>query len=41
MRGAAWFNNDVVNFMATLFGGLLAMGMHVMQAQFYRTGING
>jgi len=41
MRGAAWFNNDGVNFIATLFGGLLAMGMHMMQAQVYRTGING
>jgi uncharacterized membrane protein len=24
----AWLNNDVVNFIATLFGALLAMAMH-------------
>ena len=41
MRGFTWLNNDVVNFIATLFGGLLAMAIHVIQAQVYRTRING
>ena len=41
MRGVNWLNNDVVNFIATLFGGLLAMAIHVIQAQVYRTRING
>ncbi len=41
MRGVTWLNNDVVNFIATLFGGLLAMAIHVIQAQVYRTRING
>ena len=41
MRGVTWLNNDVVNFIATLFGGLLAMAIHVIQAQVYRTKING
>jgi uncharacterized protein (TIGR00297 family) len=40
-RGAAWFNNDVVNFIATLFGALLAMAIHIIQAQLYRTRIHG
>lgn len=29
LRGIPWFNNDVVNFLATLVGGLVAMGLHV------------
>lgn len=29
LRGIPWFNNDVVNFLATLVGGLVAMGIHV------------
>lgn len=29
LRGIPWFNNDVVNCIATLFGGLLAMGLHM------------
>jgi uncharacterized membrane protein len=41
MRGVKWLNNDVVNFIATIFGGLLAMTMQVIQAQVYRTRING
>ena len=41
MRGVTWLNNDVVNFIATFFGGLLAMAIHVIQAQVYRTRING
>ena len=41
MRGVTWLNNDVVNFIATLFGGLLAMAMHVIQAQVHRTRISG
>ncbi len=41
MRGVTWLNNDVVNFIATLFGGLLAMAIHLIQAQVYRTKING
>lgn len=28
LRGVTWLNNDVVNFLATLFGALLAMAMH-------------
>jgi uncharacterized protein (TIGR00297 family) len=28
LRGVSWLNNDVVNFIATLFGALLAMIMH-------------
>ena len=28
LRGVAWLNNDVVNFIATLFGALLAMAIH-------------
>ena len=28
LRGVVWLNNDVVNFIATLFGALLAMAMH-------------
>jgi uncharacterized protein (TIGR00297 family) len=28
LRGIPWLNNDGVNFIATLFGGLLAMAMH-------------
>jgi len=27
LRGIAWFNNDVVNFVATLSGGLIAAGL--------------
>jgi uncharacterized membrane protein len=27
LRGISWINNDVVNFLATLFGGFLAMGL--------------
>ena len=41
IRGVAWFNNDVVNFIATLFGGLLAMAIHMIQAQLYQTRIHG
>src|SRR5437763_1846422 len=33
MRGVNWLNNDVVNFIATIFGALLAMAMHAIQAQ--------
>lgn len=40
-RGAAWFNNDVVNFIATLFGALLAMAIHIIQAQLYRNRLHG
>ena len=39
LRGAAWLNNDVVNFIATLTGGLLAMLVYV--ARTYRTGLKG
>ncbi len=28
LRGVKWMNNDVVNFLATAFGGLVAMGIH-------------
>src|SRR5712692_7874716 len=28
LRGVKWVNNDVVNFLATAFGGLVAMGIH-------------
>jgi uncharacterized protein (TIGR00297 family) len=27
LRGISWINNDMVNFLATLFGGLVAMGL--------------
>jgi uncharacterized protein (TIGR00297 family) len=27
LRGISWINNDVVNFLATLFGGFVAMGI--------------
>ena len=30
LRGLPWFNNDVVNFIATLVGGLVAMGMQIV-----------
>ncbi len=30
LRGIPWMNNDVVNFLATLFGGLVAMGIDAM-----------
>ncbi len=29
LRGISWFNNDVVNFLATLMGGGVAVAMHV------------
>jgi uncharacterized protein (TIGR00297 family) len=29
LRGISWINNDIVNFAATLFGALVAMGLHV------------
>ncbi|MGI9057915.1 MAG: DUF92 domain-containing protein [Ktedonobacteraceae bacterium] len=29
LRGIAWFNNDVVNFLATLIGGLTAIGLQL------------
>ena len=29
LRGLRWLNNNVVNFVATLFGGLMAIAMHV------------
>jgi uncharacterized membrane protein len=41
LRGPAWFNNDLVNFIATLFGALLAMAIHMIQTRLYRTRING
>jgi uncharacterized membrane protein len=28
LRGWPWMNNDVVNFIATLWGALIAMSMH-------------
>lgn len=30
LRGISWFNNDVVNFLATLVGGLVAIGIQVI-----------
>jgi uncharacterized membrane protein len=30
LRGIPWFNNDVVNFLATLFGALVGMGLHLV-----------
>ena len=30
LRGLSWINNDVVNFVATLFGALAAMGSHLL-----------
>jgi uncharacterized protein (TIGR00297 family) len=30
LRGISWINNDVVNFAATLFGALTAMGLHLL-----------
>ncbi|MEO8970696.1 MAG: DUF92 domain-containing protein [Ktedonobacteraceae bacterium] len=29
LRGIPWFDNDVVNFLATLFGALVGMGLHL------------
>ncbi len=29
IRGISWINNDVVNFAATLFGAVMAIGLHV------------
>ena len=29
LRGISWINNDIVNFAATLFGALVAMGLHL------------
>ncbi len=29
LRGIPWFDNDVVNFLATLFGTLVGMGLHL------------
>jgi uncharacterized protein (TIGR00297 family) len=29
LRGIPWFDNDVVNFIATLFGALVGMGLHL------------
>ncbi len=29
LRGMKWMNNDTVNFLATLFGGVVAMGIHL------------
>lgn len=30
LRGLSWMNNDVVNFLATLVGGLVAIALHVL-----------
>ena len=30
LRGLSWMNNDVVNFLATLVGGLVAMTLHAL-----------
>ncbi|GAC1382446.1 MAG: DUF92 domain-containing protein [Ktedonobacteraceae bacterium] len=30
LRGIAWLNNDAVNFIATLCGALVAMGLHIV-----------
>ena len=32
LRGISWINNDTVNFLATLFGGIVAMGMFIVSA---------
>ena len=29
LRGISWFDNDVVNFLATLFGALIGMSLHL------------
>ena len=31
LRGISWINNDTVNFLATLFGGIVAMGMFIIK----------
>ena len=31
LRGISWINNDTVNFLATLFGGIVAMGMFIVR----------
>ncbi len=30
LRGISWMNNDTVNLLATMFGGILAMGLHLV-----------
>ena len=30
LRGVSWMNNDTVNLLATMFGGILAMGLHLV-----------
>jgi uncharacterized protein (TIGR00297 family) len=30
LRGISWVDNDVVNFLATMFGGMVAMGMRML-----------
>lgn len=31
LRGVSWINNDTVNFLATLFGGIVAMGIFIIK----------
>ena len=31
LRGISWINNDTVNFLATLFGGIVAMGIFIVR----------
>ena len=35
LRGISWFNNDVVNFLATLVGGGVAMAMYVGMRSYH------